>query len=102
MVSPCPGMRAPAASGGPAPRGGRGEAHRGLGGGTCRDDGHGADAATTRPTGILLHRVDPPTLPPSTGSYHARRDAEQVPGVAIVFSGGAPVVRVLAVGSALE
>jgi DNA-binding NtrC family response regulator len=39
--------------------------------------------------------VDPPTLPPSVGSDGGFGTGERVPGVVIVFSGGAPAARVL-------
>jgi DNA-binding NtrC family response regulator len=48
-------------------------------------------------------RVDPPTLPPSVGSDGGFGTGERVPGVVVVFSGGAPAARILPLESgALE
>jgi DNA-binding NtrC family response regulator len=44
---------------------------------------------------IVPRRVDPPTLPPSAGSDGGLGTGERVPGVVVVFSGGAPSARFL-------
>jgi transcriptional regulator with GAF, ATPase, and Fis domain len=47
--------------------------------------------------------VDPPTLPPSAADHDARGDGAPVPGLVVVFSGGAPAARVLPLaGGTLE
>jgi DNA-binding NtrC family response regulator len=43
--------------------------------------------------------VESPTLPPSAGEHGGRSDAEQAPGVVVVFACGAPVARTIALGS---
>jgi len=43
----------------------------------------------------LACRVDPATLPPSAGSGGGPGTGERVPGVVVVFSGGAPAARCL-------
>src|SRR5215831_19174965 len=40
-------------------------------------------------------RVDPPTLPPSSGRHDTGRDDERVRGVVVVFSRGAPAARAI-------
>jgi DNA-binding NtrC family response regulator len=44
---------------------------------------------------IRCASVEPPTLPPSTGSGHADGDRQAIPGVVVVFSGGAAMARAL-------
>src|SRR5262245_12500011 len=46
-----------------------------------------------RGAAIVPRRVDPSTLPPSAGSDGNLGNGERVPGVVVVFSGGAPAAR---------
>jgi DNA-binding NtrC family response regulator len=43
--------------------------------------------------------VDPPTLPPSTGSHLAGRDDGQAPGLVVVFAQGAPSAHAITFGA---
>jgi len=47
----------------------------------------------------IPRRVDPPTLPLSIIGHGDGRDDERVPGVVVVFSGGAPAARVITLAS---
>ena len=43
--------------------------------------------------------MEPPTLPPSASSHAGQADGERVPGVIVVFSGGAPGARAIPLAS---